>query len=81
VTESNFSSRTVYGGGSLYEGGVLAPNGMIYFTHITTQILQLTRLPSLIGSIYNGTSKWHGGVLAPNGMIYFAQRTIHRYLN
>jgi streptogramin lyase len=65
------------------EGGVLAPNGMIYFTpYNATQILQLdptTDITSLIGSIYNGTSKWHGGVLAPNGMIYFAQETIHRY--
>jgi streptogramin lyase len=82
VTETTLVG-TVYGGGS-HEGGVLAPNGMIYFTYNATQILQLdptTDITSLIGSIYNGTSKWHGGVLAPNGMIYFAQETIHRYLN
>ena len=56
-------------------GGVLAPNGKIYFTpYSSSQILELnpnTLTTQLVGSSYSGSTKWVGGVLAPNGKIYF----------
>ena len=59
-----------------YMGGVLAPNGKIYFVPSdASQILELnptTNTTQLVGSIFTETAKWNGGVLAPNGKIYFA---------
>jgi len=67
---------TSYSGSGKCYGGVLAPNGKIYFTpYNSTQVLELdpsTNTTSLIGSVYSGTDKWAGGVLAPNGKIYFS---------
>jgi streptogramin lyase len=69
-------SNTLGGTFSDYIGGVLAPNGKIYFApYYTSQILELnptTNTPQLIGTAYTENSKWRGGVLAPNGKIYFA---------
>ena len=67
---------SVYTGTYKWSGGVLAPNGKIYFAPLnSTKILQLdptTNTTTLIGSVYEGADQWYGGVLAPNGKIYFA---------
>jgi hypothetical protein len=67
-----------------YSGGVLAPNGKIYFAPSnSTQILELnptTNTTQLVGSVYSGSTKWSGGVLAPNGKIYFAPYKVSQIL-
>jgi hypothetical protein len=51
----------VYSGGARWNGGILAPNGLIYFSpYNANQILKLdpaTNQTSLVGSIYSGGSK------------------------
>ena len=67
---------STYSGTVKWLGGVLAPNGKIYYAPTNaSQILELdpaTNTTTLVGSVYSGTNKWVGGVLAPNGKIYFA---------
>ena len=71
-------------GGNKWSGGVLAPNGKIYFIPFNaSQILMfdpLTNSISLVGNTYIGSNKWNGGVLAPNGKIYFTPHVGPRIL-
>jgi hypothetical protein len=59
-----------------YQGGVLAPNGNIYFCPVSaTNILVLNPSTGVTSNITGGATYqsfgWAGGVLAPNGNIYF----------
>ena len=75
---------SVYIGSNKWHGGVLAPNGMIYFCpRDATQVLQLdptTNTTSLIGKVYSTSGVWVGAVLAPNGKIYFVPYNATRIL-
>merc|ERR1711879_783201 len=70
-------------------GGVLAPNGKIYFAPAAaSQVLSVdpeTQTAELIGPemrMRAGTSKYSGGgVLAPNGKIYFAPSDADKVLS
>jgi len=71
-TASTFGS--VSRDGNKWEGGVLAPDGMIYgITKNSTAVLKIdptNDTVSTFGSLSGDTDKWMGGVLAPNGVIY-----------
>ena len=73
-TTETFGSFT---GTNKWFGGVLAPNGKIYYVpYSSTQVLCIdpsNNTTSLFGSL-TGTNKWYGGVLAPNGKIYCVPR-------
>jgi hypothetical protein len=75
VTTSNITGGatfTSYG----WVGGVLAPNGNIYFAPlVATNIFVLNPTTDVTSNLTGGatytTNGWTGGVLAPNGNIYF----------
>ena len=75
VTTSNITGGatfTSYG----WVGGVLAPNGNIYFAPlVATNILVLNPTTGVTSNLTGGATYsangWAGGVLAPNGNIYF----------
>jgi streptogramin lyase len=75
---ADFTSLTTTAMGVKWSGGVLAPNGKIYFVplnHISVCIVDPDRGTADTTTITNlGTSanKWNGGVLARNGKLYFA---------
>jgi streptogramin lyase len=75
VTTSNLTGGATYSGG--WWGGVLAPNGNIYFCPVgATNVLVLNPTTGVTSNLTGGAtytaSGWSGGVLAPNGNIYFA---------
>ena len=69
------TTETIGSGFGSYRGGVLAPNGKIYFCpDVSTTILTidtLTGATNTFGTIRSGSFKYFGGVYAPNGKIYF----------
>jgi len=74
ITTANITGGATYSGG--WWGGVLAPNGNIYFCPVgATNILVLNPTTGVTSNLTGGatyTGGWSGGVLAPNGNIYFA---------
>jgi len=75
ITTANITGGATYSGG--WWGGVLAPNGNIYFCPVgATNILVLNPTTGVTSNLTGGAtytaSGWSGGVLAPNGNIYFA---------
>jgi hypothetical protein len=75
VTSSNLTGGGTYTANG-WMGGVLAPNGNIYFApYQATNILVLNPTTSVTSNLTGGatytSSGWSGGVLAPNGNIYF----------
>jgi len=75
VTSSNLTGGGTYTANG-WMGGVLAPNGNIYFApYQATNILVLNPTTSVTLNLTGGatytSSGWSGGVLAPNGNIYF----------
>lgn len=62
------------GYGSPFAGGVLAPNGKIYFVpQNDSSILEFDTVnkTSVAIPVKSGSIKWTGGILAPNGNLYF----------
>ena len=72
---------TLSGINDKYYGGVLAPNGKVYFAPYKETVPHVgvfdpvTRAFSTIDVVHQSEfGKWNGGVLAPNGKIYFPPR-------
>ena len=64
----------VYTGSGLYIGGVLAPNGDIYFVPGDAnrgQKISASGVVSTYSLVYTTSGAYQGGVLAPNGDIHF----------
>jgi len=63
-----------------YSGGVLGPNGLIYFIPYNADHIGILNPSSNsfstldISSFISSGSKYYGGVLGPNGLIYFIPR-------
>ena len=77
VSVTTITGGATFPGSAGWCGGVLAPNGNIYFapTNATNTLMlnPTTGVSSNVtgGISYAGTDKALGGVLAPNGIIYF----------
>ena len=69
----------VYTGTNLYHGGVLAPNGDIYFINRAAAVGQKISMSGVVSTfslIYTLTSQaYNGGILTPNGDIIFINGT------
>ena len=75
ITTSTLTGGATYSGNQGWTGGVLAPNGNIYFSpYFTTNILVLNPTTGVTSTLTGGATYsaagWWGGVLAPNGNIY-----------
>ena len=67
----------VYTRTNAYRGGVLAPNGDIYFVPNSAdrgQKMSSSGVVSTYSLVYTTTNAYYGGVLAPNGDIYFVSQ-------
>ena len=77
-TQASASYVEQYGsfpGGNAYSGGVLAPNGKIYFAPYSATVGRIVDPANNSVTTYGsfpGNEAYNGGVLAPNGKIYFA---------
>jgi len=75
---NNFTSFGKFDAMQKYCGGVLAPNGLIYFLPCSsTNVLIVDPLTNTydtttISGLPDGISKWQSGVLTPDGIIYVA---------
>jgi streptogramin lyase len=75
-TTTNITGGATYTANGWYGGGVIAPDGNIYFApYVATNILKLTVATGQTTNITGGatftSSGWCGGVLGPDGNIYF----------
>jgi streptogramin lyase len=64
-----------------YHGGVLAPDGDVYFiphSAIRGQFVSPSGVVSTYSLVYTTSSAYRGGVLAPNGDIHFVQYNANR---
>jgi hypothetical protein len=71
----------VYTTAAAYEGGVLAPNGDIYFVPQNARVGQKISAAGVVSTyslVYTAGSAYNGGVLAPNGDIYFVPAQANR---
>jgi len=71
----------VYTVANMYAGGVLAPDGDIYFVPFSAargQIVSAQGVVSTYSLVYTATGAYLGGVLAPNGDIHFVPREANR---
>jgi hypothetical protein len=71
----------VYTTSSAYFGGVLAPNGDIYFVPVGAdrgQKISAAGVVSTYSLVYTTSSAYAGGVLAPNGDIHFVPLNANR---
>jgi hypothetical protein len=75
-TTTNITGGATYTANGWYGGGVIAPDGNIYFApYVAANILKLTVATGQTTNITGGatftSSGWAGGVLGPDGNIYF----------
>ncbi len=81
----NLSEPSIIGNRK-WDGGVMAPNGYIYFVPLNrTRVLKFhpSRKTAIeIGGDLGGSValKWRGGTIAPNGRIYFSLRNSNNVL-
>ncbi len=71
----------VYTVSQAYRGGVLAPNGTIYFVPYAAnrgQNLSSSGVVSTYSLVYTATNAYTGGVLSPNGDIHFVPYSANR---
>ena len=72
ITSSKYPS--ILTGDGKWSGGVLAPNGKIYFIPQNSTVVGIidpsNNTMTSISGLPSDTNKWSGGVLAPNGKIY-----------
>ena len=73
-------------GTTAYQGGVLAPNGKVYFTPNTAAVGRIVDPSNNTVTTYGsfpGSNAYAGGVLVPNGKIYFAPHnsTVGRFVD
>ena len=88
-TQASASYVEEYGsfpGTTAYQGGVLAPNGKVYFTPNTAAVGRIVDPSNNTVTTYGsfpGSNAYAGGVLVPNGKIYFAPHnsTVGRFVD
>ena len=75
VTTTNITGGATYNSGGGWSGGVVGPDGNIYFApHVAANVLKLTVSTGVTTNITGGatytSSGWVGGVLGQDGNIY-----------